>query len=517
MAAMPLLAIAFSIALHPHANALVVPGPWEMQVYYAPFVGIVECEVAGLGAGTFRVIESWLGLPVGSRLVIEDQAPFGQPSLSLHLCGERYVMCTSPSLVSKAVPSDTWSEYGSTGPLTWRDPGASLSVLWPVRIRPKGNSHGYRLEDLGIYPGNLAAYRESVLTCAARPESLRERAALVRYLTYSLKSGLDLAGADSTLISSKRRLLDQLPLLGASQIVAALAELDRRHPEPSVRLLESTAMQVGGRTTLGLIRSVLAENDQGLNTRGLEWAASRIEERLPGAVRVRRRFDPGPVVDASTLSSDLAALHDSLAPFGEEAAVRLILARPEAIATYLMTMHPRPSPARPSRVGNYTLVSYLGWKCPSDRSGYLRRLIDSGDPVVRVGAAIYLSLEDSAFGVARLRDLRSSPGFAGWWANVALARRGDRDAVDSLLGRLGVAFEETETFRQSSELFALLSNSARSSGLRQPPVDESYLFDPRYKGSKKAIRRLREWWSQAREHITLFDPWLPLFSSQHLD
>jgi hypothetical protein len=222
----------------------------------------------------------------------------------------------------------------------------------------------------------------------------------------------------------------------------------------------------------------------------------------------------------SVLSRYIGALEDSLAPFGEPAAVHLILAKPDTIASYLMSKHLRPPRSRDSRVNNYTLVSYFGWKCPSDRSAHLRRFLESEDPVVRVGAAIYLSLEDSVYGVDRLRELTSSPGFAGWWANVALARRGDRRSVDNLLGGLGTALDveyRNETYQQWMQVSALLSNSAKSSSLQPPPAFDGALLEPRDKETRKAIERMRKWWNGVRERITLSDPWLPLFSSQGLD
>lgn len=403
----------------PGGASIYLPPGWRSQVGAASFVGIVECEIAGLGVARYRVIESWKGPPAGTLLTAEDRSPPGaRPALRVHLCGERYLLCASvppPSLWNPDV--NWWSRAGIHEPLLWRDAGAGYQVTSAVRVRPKSKHYELQFGDLGFYPPKVSAYRDSVRSLARRPGSVAEVGGL---------------RPDD----SRRR-----PILAA--FVA-------RHP------------------ILDLHR----------------------------------------------------ALADSMSTLEGLALGLLTPAEPDLVRDHLLRRSSTESGM--SGATAYSLASYFAWQCDSDRPLHFRKLLDARDPVVRAAGAVYLSFEDSLAGVGALRAMTSLPGFAGIWASMSLARRGDREAADGLMARLDSPDPVPEAYRnhirhQRLQLLSLLSNSARISGFTLPPLEDPEFFGPYDKAYPKAVRDLRKWWAKARDRVVLSDPWLPVFASRGVD
>ncbi|HEU4335353.1 MAG TPA: hypothetical protein VFT32_12735, partial [Candidatus Eisenbacteria bacterium] len=176
---------------------------------------------------------------------------------------------------------------------------------------------------------------------------------------------------------------------------------------------------------------------------------------------------------------------------------------------------------RDSRSSAHALINYFAWRCPEPKVDHLTRLLAARDPTIRVGAAVYLAIHDSTAGIVALREFARSTELAGFWASLALARRGELAAADSCIegwDRWIGSEHEGGAWTLRARLLTVLSNSARSSGLEQPPIDRYWtLLHPGSRDSAKAVKRLRQWWRKVRERISLVDPWLPEFASKGLD
>ncbi|MGH7681353.1 MAG: hypothetical protein ACRENN_05135 [Candidatus Eiseniibacteriota bacterium] len=167
----------------------------------------------------------------------------------------------------------------------------------------------------------------------------------------------------------------------------------------------------------------------------------------------------------------------------------------------------------------YTLSSYFGWRCGRDRSSMFRRLLRAREPVVRVAGAVYLAYEDSVQGLEALRETTRLEGFPGFWARIVLASRGDADVIERALEVFSLSPTGNDGHHNAAlqaRLLVLLSNSARASGLEQPPTNYA-LFRPDDRGHEKAMKALRKWWERAAPRIHLKDPWLDQLANQKVD
>jgi hypothetical protein len=205
-----------------------------------------------------------------------------------------------------------------------------------------------------------------------------------------------------------------------------------------------------------------------------------------------------------------------------QAFAALSVHEPETVVNALTRISPTPEGDENFTYALYARASYFVWKCPDHRAKYCRQLLEAAHPIVQVAAAIYLSFDDSLAGVEALRARLGLPGFAGMWAAVALASRGDLSAMPRALDVYAVRHSGSVWSRPyvnlQRRLAALLSNSAQQSGVEAPP----YWSEARQLGTSESLeggRALRQfaWWDRVRAEIKLYDPWYPLLALQKVD
>src|SRR5262245_41824112 len=123
--ALPLLSLALLfLGPTPSHATTVLPWHWRDQVARAGFVGVVRCEVAGLIAAKYRVLESWKGPPPGTLLTIDRTLDFWGPYTPHVLVGEEFLICA----YSRSPESDLrWCSgvFGCGQPYWWREAGDS--------------------------------------------------------------------------------------------------------------------------------------------------------------------------------------------------------------------------------------------------------------------------------------------------------------------------------------------------------------------------------------------------------
>jgi hypothetical protein len=191
-----------------------------------------------------------------------------------------------------------------------------------------------------------------------------------------------------------------------------------------------------------------------------------------------------------------------------EVFVYLLARRPGIIEKYLRQV---PYSYTPELV---TYISYLGSTCRHDCVAVLNRLKRSTSSVVRVGAAIYRLIRGDSTAVAELRHEAEVPDVYGrygkYWAAVALARRGDRDAMDIAMELLTDKDSLVVSSDLRAEVIALLSNSLQTSHLGS-------LSDATALGYYEALSSYRAAWMTHRSEVKLEDPWLADLVARHLD
>lgn len=158
-------------------------------------------------------------------------------------------------------------------------------------------------------------------------------------------------------------------------------------------------------------------------------------------------------------------------------------------------------------------ASEAAWRCGQEREKHLKMLLDAREPAIRVVGAIYLTFENDKLGKEELARLTKLPDEPGAYAALALARRGDKNAVPRLLE----VFKGNPQGRFYTNLrlntLALLSNSAKKSSVPQPTQNVPRLGW----GDQVDFNALDAWWREHSAKVTLHDPWLETLARQKID
>jgi len=365
----------------------------------------------------------------------------------------------------------------------------------------------------GGHLGDLDTFRLDVLSLLALPDEAREATVLQALVRWHITDNR----GQSTFVpdSAQVAMLEiRSNTLRPDSIAAAIVDFVAYGRPGSSGPASLVLHMGGGPRTLAYLSSIQ------MAARG--WSGSTLPSVIDG-IRRRLRLDPPedfnpiavpPRPTSAALDSMRSLLRDpSMAakdhriPRASRTAFEtLSVYDPEFVASYLKEWEPR----QDSRWENegYGLGSFFAWRCGRDRASNLRRLLRAKDPYVRVAAAIYLSFENEKEGVRALREAMNLPGDPGAWAALNLARRGDKKAaaraLDSFLVLPGPMFYDVPHRNLQKRLLVLFSNSAATSGVRQP--------EPwRYVEDESAQIRLHEdlvrWWNANASDLVLEDPW----------
>jgi len=506
----------------PRCNATTVAAwPWDYQCQRAGFIGIVQCEVAGLITAKYRVVESWKGPSIGSLLTINQTLDSWGPGTPFMLCGSRYLICAFPS---EDTSSTRWCNFGTPGcgqPYWWRNPKAELftSLATPPLLL-RGKDDRIDLGRFGFGRGSLRAYRDSVRARISLPPEVNEATELRRWGRSTLTYQADRETSVGFRMAANG-LRTRLDSLNADGIVASLIRLAIDYPRQGRLVAEDILTTMGGSRALAGLRSETGMKAFPGDT--LKWnhplrqIAQHAGASLPQPLPPVLPAPSGPPSDSELVAYRIA-LKGPLSQGFFRAFEYLTVNDPSAVAE--MFEH-TPFPRSTSWIAPnaYALGSYFAYHCGRDRKSIHRRLLDALDPSVRVAGAVYLAMEDSVEGPQALRRLSSLEGFPGAWAATALASRGDKDAAERALDAfdLPVSYEEGHyTTGLMARVLVLLSNSASVSRLPQPPYDFA-LFSPGAPHHRNAVKAIRKWWKRVRRDIRIWDPWLVRFDQQGVD
>jgi hypothetical protein len=204
---------------------------------------------------------------------------------------------------------------------------------------------------------------------------------------------------------------------------------------------------------------------------------------------------------------------------GYEAMHLLTVHAPDAVADKLLTWRPGEK-ADPNADEGYSLGSVFCVLCGKDREAQFRKLLKAEMPYVRVAAAVYLCFENAEAGKQALKELCVLPGDPGAWAALTLVRRGDKAAMKRALEVLNPEKESNMNFQ--GVLLTVLSNSAKRSGVEQPPRVEDFLTEDGEEA--KIVKQLgryfeavKGWWAKHEGAMTVGDPWMEVLEKQKVD
>jgi hypothetical protein len=495
--------------------------PWQPLVETADLVGVIECVTAGEVVARYRVVESWKGPPAGVDVLV------GGTTLPIVLCGDRLLVAAwSPrnhGIISYASMS---AGFGNPIPARWRDERPDFSIPSPLHFAVLSPvlARSQPATLLGGYEGRLSSLRKEAAALFALDDERREAAVLQALIRWHILGYRSRSKARAN-PGSTRELEMRARSSNVDSVLSALLDYARRNRQGGSETIDVLGMG-GGRYALAYLskvvagggdfsHSVLATSSSIIRRRlGLE---PQKEQALPTA-----RRPPSETLDAmrDQLRLPVVCGNDSLGVLDarnrKKAFETLTRFDPAFVAKYLRDWYST-ADALGGETQGYELGSYFGWKCPGDRPTLLRDLLHARDSYIQVAAAIYLCFEDEEAGMRALRELTATPGDPGAWAALNLARRGDkvaaRRAIDALETTAGVSMDTHVHWDLQKRLNVLLSNSAKHSGIPQPPRW-------RYADEDEQIQVYGEylvWWNKNQARLKLWDPWLENLKRQKIE
>lgn len=510
------------------AATTIDPLIWEQMALDSAFVGIAECEAAGGIVARYRVVESWKGMPVGTRFNLRVATNYWGPQFPITLVGERYLITAYASHAPTTMMSTT---SGSPVPLWWRNIPAEYSLpLWQGRARLPLSVVDRPLASLGSQHTDLNSFRVAVTEILSLSREGREvrllQALAKKYLFARLDEERNPPPRENRAEYERARAA-QLRVQRSSsarEIVSELFSLGRIAPD-SRHSIGAVLSQGGGAVTLGLL------NDSSF--RNTIWEDDH-HQRIIAEIRYRLGLTPARAPDAereqSPTAPEIARMRSVLAagPDSNQFGIAfesLTRYDPGTVAEYLVQWT-NPQRNWSDTDYGYVIGSYFAQGCGRDREAHLQRLLQARDPFIRVAGAVYLAFENRALGMARLEEMSRLPGDPGAWAALNLARRGQKSAVPRALEMFATSGTRGQMSGVPHEnlqlrLIVLLSNSAAVSNLPQPvPPDE-----PAYNADADTLRNYQgnfhryytEWWRANEARIQLSDPWLTLLEQQKVD
>lgn len=526
-------------ALRPARATTIDPLIWEQLVLDAGFVGVVECDTAGGVVAGYRVIESWKGVPVGTRFRIRMAINYWGPQFPLTLVGERYLVTAYASQAPTRIMSYT---SGAPVPLWWRNIPAEYNLpLWQGRVRLPLGAGEQPLRELGSEHADLASFKKAVdelLSLGAEAREVRLLKALARKY---MGGSEDWGEGGERLSAAEKRASARVAAIAkkiegsnsAREIALELFELARMSTSENSTHYTAGAIlsQGGGPVTLTLLR--------GPKPKGAAWSDEDYRE-LAEEVRQRLGQPPAatqtPTADATRDKEETPTakqLEDARAAFARgdndkkfgEAFELLTRHDPAPVVAYLKAWRNRDADWRDTDRG-YIFGSYFAYRCGKEREANLLALTGAEDPFIRVAGAVYLTFENAALGASKLEELSKLPGDPGGWAALNLARRGHKSAVPRALELFSVAgarghMSGVPHQNLQLRLLALLSNSAAASGLPQPAPPEAPGHDAGDEALKKYQADLYDyfvrWWGENRARLEVRDPWLEILAPQKVD
>jgi hypothetical protein len=469
--------------------------PWRTLVSEADFVGVIECTVAGGIVARYQVVDSWKGVANGEQLTVRIPVdPFG-PQFPTVLCGQRFVVV--------AFRDQGFIPPENITPLGWRRLHADYGVPQMAEVR-----EGQLIERLNPFTmdaTSLDIFKRQAVDFIGKPAEEQEKIRLLNGGALRLPTNAD---------PSQEARLEAIPAsVSAKEAAQGILQMATQADERTRQHLLDHLGDGGGLATL----EVLEQMEPGA------WSWQKHDlERTKESIKVRAGLLPRRGYAAP---KDWIPTPDQIEQAREElrqprdrvpwAAVRIMSPRdPARVVEMLLQWQPKESVSPASDVGYY-LGSQFVHLCGRDREMHLTALLKACDPWIKTAAAVYLCFENPALGKTSLKDMCSLEGGPGGWAALVLASRGDKSAVPRAL-ELYKASQDRHDMEK--RLRVLLSNSARHSGLQQPPLlggsPDSETLEAAH---LRRFEEVKKWWDESLDKIILFDPWLEALDKQKVD
>lgn len=505
--------IAFLLAVFlgaptPSRATTIDPLTFEELVLGADFVGVVECVQAGGIVASYKIVESWKGPPVDTRITIRVAVNYWEPQFPITLCGERYFVTAFKEAPFRIVTTTS----GGPVPLWWRQlPSDYRLPLFQGRELLKPGDDG------------LASKRTRAQKLLAMNPAEQEVALLNSLLLDGLLNRR--RREDDAEWEKSKALWDRFMKLTTPE--AYVTELLRIATEDKERARwVERILSKGGRAVALAQLEKLPVDKSPWSPMDLNDLITEIKDMVhpkvkpePAATSATDKAKPLSEADLDKLRQAIAE-GETAAQFGEAMTI-LTRQDPGPVAEWLVKWK---NPNRTWRDADrgYAMGSYFAWRCGAERKKHLTRLLDAQDPYIRVAGGVYLCFEDPGAGNVALKELTKLAGDPGAWAAFTLARRGRKDAVPRALEVFKPVDQQANSASMASvphrnlqkQVVVLLSNAARAGDVPQPSFSHDELAE---EDEAKRWNDLATWWKQHEPAVVLRDPWLTELEKQKVD
>jgi len=477
-------------AVRCYATTYLIP-PWEVQLDEADFVGVVECETAGPIISRYRVIEVWKGDIKTNSILVRNYYPVTYQTISSSLCGNigLVTLKTSGTNDTRQFSNSKFTILSQIGVIPANFNGDSRFGYHRLEQR-KGGGFDFSTNETLFQKKSFNETRAFSKKFCSKQEDER----LIERLYVSVQKSIDREpdDAESRRVNSMmKRVAEKLK---HTKTIEQAVDVFIKNPESISH--SGIAFMYGGERLIALLekkRSAVPEEFQIALEELRIYELGKNHQEEPAAI-------PSPPTDEVLTMAEQkwSSLH--LSNLGlvidNQAILLLSMHRPESMVKRLSTFeHSKNTHRIVKELVSYQLIRYFGMNCGTNRKHCLELLLESKDPIIRTGAAVYLCSEDLDQGMKTLEACAELPDVAGTWAAITLACRGQKSAMQRALRVFDFKGDPYNPELQSlwdkqGQLKALLSNSAKASGVPQPTAP----YDA--------------WWKKYGNKVTLHDPWL---------
>ncbi|HOD81664.1 MAG: hypothetical protein BWX88_01854 [Planctomycetes bacterium ADurb.Bin126] len=509
-----------ALAAEPARATTIDPLRWDQLVLGADLVAVVECTTAGGIVARYKVVESFKGPPAGSEVAIEITVNCWEPQFPIVLIGQRLFVTAF-----RRPPSTMMStSSGGPVPLWWRKiPSDYRTPLFQgLHVMPTDNDDSaFRFEDKSWKNvGDFRAELKRLMNLSPEEQELAlVRAYLLKHLLGRHRDEAAEAKAEKTLA----------PVKTLGDALNYLLELVEREKDSTYNRGVSLLQEAGGIHMLDRLNTLPADRWP-LSKHELEEVKKQIRRRLQVSAATRPATAPADEEEggaqpkdtpsAETLKQLRTVLADQKSDRWGQAFTLLTRHDPSPVADYLAKWKNTGTDWSSADRG-YGVGSFFAHFCGKDRAIQMRTLLRAEDPFVRVAGAVYLCFEDEKTGMAELEKTKSLPGDPGAWAALNLARRGEKQAVERMLGVFNEPGESNMAGvphrNLQKRVMVLMSNSAKASGLPQPSPLRLQEDNDEARSTKAIGAYYLKWFQDNRQNLVLHDPWLAELSRQKMD
>lgn len=468
--------------------------PWEELVVQSDFVGVVECTRAGGVVAVYRVIDPWKGsFKAGDEVRVKVYPDIWGPEFPAAYVGQRY-------LIAGDLRDAMTPEFGNMVNMPLWARQHDYDLVLPL-------FHGRSL----LGSGRPLLHSEFTEIETFKPHAMERMSASPEEQEYRLmlRTALEVRqDEDSEELNQWHEALSNAKDLADVFRIALEA--------PDALRLSGIFNRAGGPLCLAYI----VEEERVKKALGdrYRYVVSMLTRKVEGPPETQT-VQPPPLPSADVIKEWRGGFakgdgrentHHFLKGLYE-----LSEHEPERVLSWLMSWKNPNKDAFDASKG-YRYGSVFCIRCGKERAKSFRKLLEAEDAFVRVAAAIYLTFEHEAEGIAALEQLESTLYYseAGLWAALTLARRGDKTRMPRLLKHLGSRNPNSASVKgafhglMQTRTKVLLSNSGAASGVEIP--------DPILHGREKD-HVILAWWAEHEADVTLADPWMPRLSAQRVD